>query len=60
VQLTEPLGDTTLVHFDSTAGNRLVAKVEPSTASLPGSRISFRFNTGYCHLFDAENGERLY
>jgi ABC-type sugar transport system ATPase subunit len=60
VQLTEPLGDTTLVHFDSTAGNRLVAKVGPSTALQPGTPISFRFNTGYCHLFDAENGARLY
>jgi hypothetical protein len=26
----------------------------------PGTPISFRFNTGYCHLFDAENGARLY
>ena len=60
VQLTEPLGDTTLVHFDSTAGNRLVAKVGPSTALQPGSPVSFRFNTGYCHLFDAENGARLH
>jgi hypothetical protein len=48
------------VHFDSTAGNRLVAKVGPSTALQPGSPISFRFNTGYCHLFDAENGARLH
>jgi ABC-type sugar transport system ATPase subunit len=60
VQLTEPLGDTTLVHFDSTAGNRLVAKVGPSTALQPGSPVSFRFDTGYCHLFDAENGARLH
>jgi multiple sugar transport system ATP-binding protein len=37
VQLTEPLGDTTLVHFDSTAGNRLVAKVGPSTACSPAA-----------------------
>lgn len=60
VQLTEPLGDTTLVYFDSTAGNRLVAKVGPSTALQPGSPVSFRFDTGYCHLFDAENGARLH
>jgi ABC-type sugar transport system ATPase subunit len=60
VQLTEPLGNTTLVHFDSTAGNRLVAKVGPSTALQPGSPISFRLDTGYCHLFDAENGARLH
>ena len=60
VQLTEPLGDTTLVHFDSTSGNRLVAKVGPSTALHPGSTVSFRFETGYCHLFNAENGARLY
>ena len=60
VQLTEPLGDTTLVYFDSTAGNRLVAKVGPSTVLQPGSAVSFRFDTGYCHLFDAENGARLH
>jgi ABC-type sugar transport system ATPase subunit len=60
VQLTEPLGDTTLVHFDSTAGNRLVAKVGPSTALQPGSPVSFRFDTGYCHLFEAQNGARLH
>jgi ABC-type sugar transport system ATPase subunit len=60
VQLTEPLGDTTLVHFDSTAGNRLVAKVGPSTALQPGSPVSFRFDPRYCHLFDAQNRARLH
>ena len=60
VQLTEPLGDSTLVHFDSTAGNRLVAKVGPSTALQPGSPVSFRFDAGHCHLFDAQNGARLH
>ena len=25
-----------------------------------GSAVSFRFDTGYCHLFDAENGARLH
>jgi hypothetical protein len=43
VQLTEPLGDTTLVHFDSTAGNRLVAKVGPSTALQPRAALRFNF-----------------
>src|SRR5262249_2797222 len=57
---TEPPGDTPLVHFDSPAGNRLVAKVGPSTALQPGSPVSFRFDPAYCHLFDAQNGARLH
>jgi hypothetical protein len=48
------------VHFDSTAGNRLVAKVGPSTALQPGSTVSFRFDPGCCHLFDAQGGARLH
>jgi len=59
VQLTEPLGDVTLVHFDYGQAVLLVAKAGPTTPLQPGSALSFRFATDYCHLFDAD-GTRLY
>lgn len=58
-QLTEPLGDATLVYFDDAQGHTLVAKVGASTAIQPGSSLSFRFASESCHLFDADNGARL-
>jgi multiple sugar transport system ATP-binding protein len=60
VQLTEPLGDATLVHFDYGTNNPLVAKVEPTTALQPGGQLSFDFVANHCHLFDAGSGTRLY
>lgn len=60
VQLTEPLGDVTLVHFDSAPGIRLVAKIGPATAILPGSILKFRFASVSCRLFAAEDGARLF
>jgi multiple sugar transport system ATP-binding protein len=59
-QLAEPLGDVTLVHFDDGFGHHLVAKVGPSTDIAPGSTLSFRFASDYCHLFDAADGSRLH
>jgi multiple sugar transport system ATP-binding protein len=59
VQLTEPLGDVTLVHFDYGQGAALVAKAGPATPLQPGSALSFRFVADYCHLFGAD-GARLY
>ena len=59
-QLTEPLGDATLVHFDSGQGIRLVAKVGPATAIEPGSLLKFRLASELCHLFAAEDGARLF
>jgi ABC-type sugar transport system ATPase subunit len=58
-QLTEPLGDETLVHFDDGRGHDLVAKVGPATGIQPGSAITFRFASDYCHLFDADDGTRI-
>jgi len=58
-QLTEPLGDATLVHFDDGQGHRLVAKVGAATAIQPGSTLSFRFASANCHLFDSNSGARL-
>jgi ABC-type sugar transport system ATPase subunit len=59
-QLTEPLGDATLVHFDDGRGHALVAKVGPTTGIQPGSAMSFQFASDYCHLFDAGDGTRIY
>ena len=59
-QLTEPLGDTTLVYFDYGQSGPLVAKVGPSTPLQPGSPLSFRFATECCHLFGADTGARLF
>jgi multiple sugar transport system ATP-binding protein len=59
VQLTEPLGDVTLVYFSYGQTTPLVAKAEPTSPLQPGSSLKFRFAADYCHLFDAE-GARLY
>lgn len=59
VQLTEPLGDATLVHFDYGQPGPLVAKTAPTTPLKPGSALSFRFAPGACHLFGSD-GARLY
>jgi multiple sugar transport system ATP-binding protein len=59
-QLTEPLGDATLVHFDYGQSHPLVARVGPTTPLKAGSPLSFRFATESCHLFDAADGARLY
>jgi multiple sugar transport system ATP-binding protein len=59
-QLIEPLGDATLVYFDYGRSHSLVAKVGPTTPLRPGNPLSFRFATDHCHLFDADDGTRLY
>jgi multiple sugar transport system ATP-binding protein len=60
VQLMEPLGDATLVHFGYGAAASLVAKVGPTTSLQPGSALSFGFAAEHCHLFDPASGIRLY
>jgi ABC-type sugar transport system ATPase subunit len=60
VQLTEPLGDVTLVHFDAGRGTQLVAKVAPTTSLRSGDALTFRFAPEFCHLFSAGDGARLH
>jgi ABC-type sugar transport system ATPase subunit len=60
VQLTEPLGDATLVHFGYGQPKSLVAKVPPTSPLEPGNPLSFRFVPGHCHLFDPASGARLH
>ena len=57
-RLLQPLGDSTLVHFDAGAGRSLVAKVAPSTELAPGWPLKFCFAPEHCHLFDATSGQR--
>ncbi|MCW5734687.1 MAG: ABC transporter ATP-binding protein [Enhydrobacter sp.] len=59
VLITEPLGDSTLVHFEYGQGKTLVAKVPPTTTLGPGAVLKFRFAPYACHLFDAAGGGRL-
>jgi multiple sugar transport system ATP-binding protein len=59
-QLTEPLGDATLVHFDYGQDTGLVAKVKPTTLVQPGNTLSFQFASEYCHLFAKEDGTRIF
>src|SRR5690606_10170916 len=60
VRLTEPLGDATLVFFESGQPSPLVAKVPPGAVMKPGMALSFRFVPEHCHLFDAADGSRLH
>jgi ABC-type sugar transport system ATPase subunit len=59
VGVVEPLGDATLVFFQSAGGNRMVAKVDPDLAVTPGDPLHFKLDTESCHLFDQTGGERL-
>jgi multiple sugar transport system ATP-binding protein len=59
VQLTEPLGDETLVFFDYGGDTQLVAKVSGDCAFNIGDRIHFRCNPAGMLFFDAQDGSRL-
>ena len=59
VQLTEPLGDETLVHFDYGGPPQLVAKVRGDRAFQVGEAIAFDFDPKGVLVFDAEDGTRL-
>ena len=59
VQLTEPLGDETLVHFDYGGPSQLVAKVRGDRAFQVGEAIAFDFDPKGVLVFDAEDGTRL-
>jgi ABC-type sugar transport system ATPase subunit len=59
VQLTEPLGDETLVHFDYGGPSQLVAKVRGDCVFNAGDGIKFDFDPRGVLVFDAEDGTRL-
>jgi ABC-type sugar transport system ATPase subunit len=62
IQLTEPLGDETLVHFDYGGPSQLVAKVRGDLGLAGfevGEAIAFGFDPKGVLVFDAEDGTRL-
>ena len=59
VRLVEPLGDASLVFFETGDAIRLVAKVEPDLVFRPNENVTFGFEADNCHLFDAKDGTRL-
>ena len=52
VQVVEPLGSDTLVHF-SVGGDVLTARMPPETRPEPGAEIRFGVDPTKIHLFDA-------
>ena len=59
VQLTEPLGDETLVFFDYGGPSQLVAKYRGDRTFKMGEGIHFDFDPKGVLVFDAEDGMRL-
>ena len=59
VQLTEPLGDETLVFFDYGGPSQLVAKYRGERTFSVGEGIAFDFDPRGVLVFDAESGARL-
>jgi ABC-type sugar transport system ATPase subunit len=59
VQLTEPLGDETLVFFDYGGDTQLVAKVEGDREFKNGDHIRFVCNPQGIHFFDTHDGTRF-
>ena len=59
VQLTEPLGDETLVFFEYGGPSQLVAKYRGERTFRVGEDIAFDFDPRGVLVFDAEGGARL-
>ena len=59
VQLTEPLGDETLVFFDYGGPSQVVAKYRGDRTFNVGEGIKFDFDPKGVLVFDAEDGTRL-
>ena len=59
VQLTEPLGDETLVFFEYGGPSQLVAKYRGERTFRVGEDIAFDFDPRGVLVFDAESGARL-
>jgi len=59
IQLTEPLGDETLVFFDYGGPSQLVAKYRGDRTFKVGEGINFDFDPKGVLVFDAEDGTRL-
>jgi multiple sugar transport system ATP-binding protein len=58
VNLVEPLGSDTLIHFEL-AGTPAIARVAPDLRAKIGDTLRLRPQSGKIHLFDAANGQVL-
>ncbi|GGA94804.1 ABC transporter ATP-binding protein [Brucella endophytica] len=58
IDLVEPLGSDTLVHFDL-AGTRTVARVDPELRPKVGNRLAFTVQPGRLHVFDKTDGRAI-
>jgi multiple sugar transport system ATP-binding protein len=56
VDLVEPLGSDTLIHFEL-AGTPAIARVSPDLRIKPGDTVALMPAAGKAHLFAAESGE---
>lgn len=59
VNLTEPLGDETLLFIDYGGDGNLIVKTDPYNQTRPGDRISFRFKDEGVRLFDKSSGDSI-
>jgi multiple sugar transport system ATP-binding protein len=58
VQVTEPLGADTLVHF-VVGGESMTARVAPEMRPAPGEHLTIGYDRSRVHLFDAGSGAAL-
>ena len=58
VDLVEPLGSDTLVHF-CLGGTGYVARVPPETRPRPGDTLTLSIEPGRAHLFDPDTGATI-
>jgi ABC-type sugar transport system ATPase subunit len=59
VNLTEPLGDETLLFVDYGGDGNLIVKTDPYIQVRPGDRVSFRFKDEGVRLFDKSSGDSI-
>ena len=59
VDVTEPLGDTMLLHC-TVGGEELTIQAAPRTAVDPGDEVDVAHDPARLHLFDARSGEAFY
>ncbi len=60
VAVVEPLGDSALVHLDTTSGERVVVRVPPTLSVAPGQNADLIVDMARAYLFsDGQAGKRL-
>ncbi len=59
VNLTEPLGDETLLFVDYGGDKNLIVKTDPYIQVRPGDRVGFRFKDEGVRVFDKSSGDSI-